>query len=146
MSSHIELRQGQAEIIQRLDAQQAQQASSKAYSEATLQSPHTLHPPSPETNTVNVYSPPPPDWPFGPGFPFNRVSSPGSYHSPTPPSPQPMIHRGNSYNSGNVVVTNVVNSNNDYSNNFHQYSHDYSMPPRGVYIHRSSAFQLTHDP
>ncbi|KAJ2913654.1 hypothetical protein MD484_g6754, partial [Candolleomyces efflorescens] len=130
MSSHIELRQGQAEILQRLDAQQAQ-ASSKTYQEPPLLSPQAVpySPPTPEPDAVNLYSPPP-DWPFGPGFPFNRVSSPVSYHSPPTTSP-PMMHRGNSYNSGNVVVTNVVNSNNDHSNNFYQYSRDYSMPQRG---------------
>lgn len=126
MSSHIELRQGQAEIIKRLDAQQAQ-ASSKANSEISLQTPHSPYPPSSVTSTANVYSPSP-DWPFGPGFPFNQVSSP--YHPPTPP-PQPMMHHGDSYNSGNVVVTNVVNSNNDYSNNVYHYSQDYAPPRRG---------------
>ncbi|KAJ2930324.1 hypothetical protein H1R20_g6779, partial [Candolleomyces eurysporus] len=56
MSSHIEIRQGQAEIIKRLDAQA--QASSKANSEITLQLPHSPSPPSTVANTANVYSPP----------------------------------------------------------------------------------------
>ncbi|RXW17636.1 hypothetical protein EST38_g8220 [Candolleomyces aberdarensis] len=126
MSSHIELRQGQAEIIKRLDAQA--QASSKANSEISLQSPHSPYPPSSVTNTANAYSSPY-DSPFGPGFPFNQVSSP---HYPPSPPPQPMFNHGDSYNSGNVVVTNVMNSNNDYSNNVHHhYSQDYPRPRRG---------------
>ena len=136
MSSHIELRQGQAEIIKRLDAQQAQ-ASSKRDSEASLQSSYSPYPP----NTANVYSPST-DWPFAPGFPFNQVSSP--YHSPTPP-PQPMVNYGDSQNSGNIVVTNVVNSNNDFSNNVYHYSQDNPRPRPGVYT-RSCTLTFAHDP